>query len=76
MLQRQQGGPQLEKIRYVFTNPEGAIANLSYLGEQMNRPELTGRLVAEVFDHAGKRHRVTNQTEALALCNRLKEEKQ
>jgi hypothetical protein len=62
----------IDRLRYVFTKPEGAIANLRIVAEAMSRPDLAMRLTIEVFDRHGRRHIVTTPTEARALLAALK----
>jgi hypothetical protein len=63
---------KIEKLKYVFTKPEGAIASLEFLAKEMARERSLGRLTVEVFDHVGTKHLVTSPDEALDLLRALK----
>lgn len=67
------GDAKIKKIKYVFTNPKGAIANLEFMAREMKQPDLAGHILVEVFDQRGKRHTATDSSEALALLAHLKE---
>jgi hypothetical protein len=67
-----QGVGSFDKLRYVFTKPEGAIANLEFMAKQMNLAELRGLLSVEALDRQGANHIATTKKEALALLTRLK----
>jgi hypothetical protein len=68
MLQALDGGdPIFQKVKYVFTKPEGAIANLDYLGGRMEIPDLRGRLTIEVFDYRGNKRTARSLEEAVAI---------
>jgi DNA-binding helix-hairpin-helix protein with protein kinase domain len=65
------GGPEIDKLKYVFTKPEGAIASLEFLAGQMRRQGLADRLSIEVFDGVGHRHIANTREEALRLLHLL-----
>ena len=67
-----QGVHQFDKLRYVFTKPQGAIANLEFMAERMALPELERRLTVEVFDRQGRSHVVGTRADALTLLDTLK----
>ncbi len=62
----------IDKVRYVFTNEEGAVANLKFLASQMGDPDLAGRLTVEVFDRHGVQHIAATRDRALQLLDMLK----
>ncbi len=62
----------VDKLRYVFTKPKGAIANLEFLARQMGAEDLRGRLSVEVFDERGKGHELHTKAQAVALLATLK----
>jgi DNA-binding helix-hairpin-helix protein with protein kinase domain len=66
------GGPEIDKLKYVFTKPEGAIANLDMFALRMSQEYLSGRITVEVFDFAGQRHVVTSADEAIATLSLLR----
>jgi hypothetical protein len=67
-----EGQVALKRLRYVFTKPEGARANLKFLAKEFREhTELVGRLSIEVFDSSGVRHIVTSADQAEALVMRL-----
>jgi len=69
----EQGGTRaFDKLRYVFTKPQGAIANLKFFADQMAVSELRGRVTVEAFDRQGTKHIATNPTEAFALLKQFK----
>jgi hypothetical protein len=59
--------PLFKKVKYVFTRPEGAIANLEYIAEHMKNPDLQGRLAIEIFDYQGSRHGASSSEEISIL---------
>lgn len=63
--------PKIKRVKYVFTKPEGAIANLEMFADKLSNMEIKGRLSIEVFDRDGKRHVVTTETQARALLQHL-----
>jgi len=63
--------PKIKKVKYVFTNPEGAIANLKSFAKLLANPDRANRLSVEVFDWQGRRHLVTTKAEALELLDLL-----
>ena len=69
-----QGAP-FDKLRYVFTNPEGAMANLEFFAKAMRDISIQDKLAVEVFDAQGKRHIITTPKEALTMLATLKVEK-
>ncbi len=74
--QRKKGqAAPFDKLRYVFTNPEGAIANLEFFAKAMRDISIQDKLAVEVFDAQGKRHIITTPKEALTVLATLKVEK-
>lgn len=63
--------PEIEKVKYVFTKTEGALANLKMFADKLAIKENVGRLSVEVFDWQGDRHIVTSQDQALQLLRQL-----
>ncbi|NJM91186.1 MAG: PLP-dependent transferase [Myxococcales bacterium] len=63
--------PKIKKVKYVFTKPEGAIANLKLFADKLAIKDNVGRLSAEVFDWQGNRHTVTTAAQALQLLRQL-----
>jgi hypothetical protein len=70
-----EGSVKIDKVKYVFTNPEGAIANLEFMADRMDRLEFGNRISVEAFDQSGKRHIATTSDEAVRLLTTLKGEK-
>jgi hypothetical protein len=64
-------GQAVDKLRYVFTRPEGAIANLALFADKLGTPELGGKLSVVVFDWNGTPHTVITRQQALALKQTL-----
>jgi len=56
-----------DRLRYAFTNPKGAIANLEFFAEKLEGRQLEGRLTVEVIDGQGQRHVVTTAQQAREL---------
>jgi hypothetical protein len=48
-----EGHREFDKLRYVFTNPEGAIANLEFFVLQFQKGKVDGKLAIEIFDSQG-----------------------
>jgi hypothetical protein len=69
-----EGSVKIDKVKYVFTNPEGAIANLEFIARKMNEQRVAGRLTVEVFDRRGVRHVVATSEDSLRLLQSLREE--
>lgn len=67
--------PMFQKVKYVFTKPEGAIANLEYMAGRMRYGDISGRLVIECFDSSGNRHSVSTYKNALRLLKILRSSK-
>jgi len=59
--------PQIGQLKYVFTKPEGAVANLELFAKRLLDPNVQGRLSIEVFDQNGNRHLITTAAEAKAM---------
>lgn len=64
--------PSIKQLKYVFTKPEGAIANLQTFADALANTEYRGRLTIEVFDHDGVRHTITTPEKATELLAQLK----
>jgi hypothetical protein len=72
MLQALDGGdPLFQKVKYVFTKTEGAIANLEYMSEQIEARGLEGIFSIEAFDAQGTRRVARSRKEATALKQHL-----
>lgn len=57
-----------QKLRYVFTKPEGARANLAFFADELMKSENRGgRLAIEVFDTTGVRHVIRTSEDARAM---------
>lgn len=69
----EQGGARaFDTLRYVFTKPGGAIANLEFIADKMMWPALQQRLTVEVFDRQGVPHVATTSKEVLQLLAKLR----
>jgi hypothetical protein len=66
-----EGPIAIRKLRYVFTRPEGARANLAFIADELDKRALVGRLSVDVFDSAGTRHRIMTSKEARAMLATL-----
>ena len=66
-------GLQLTKLKYVFTKPEGAVANLERMAAAMTDPEVAGRLAVEVFTSSGDTLRASTAADARRLLQHLKD---
>lgn len=64
--------PMFKKVKYVFTNPEGAIANLEFLGDQIASRGLNGKLTIEVFDFHGSLRVARSPGEVVTLDRHLR----
>ncbi|MBP9856563.1 MAG: hypothetical protein KBD62_01290 [Kofleriaceae bacterium] len=60
-------GLQLTKLKYVFTKPEGAVANLDRFEKVLENDRLAGKISVEVIDHRGQRHTATTRETVMAL---------
>ncbi len=67
--------PKIKRVKYVFTKPEGAIANLESFAALLSRPDFQGKLTVDVFDFDGRRHVVTSPDQARALHSQLLRQK-
>ena len=65
--------PTIKRLKYVFTDPEGAKANLAKFAEVLVRDELVGRVSVEYYDRRGAVHRVTTADQARATILLLTE---
>lgn len=63
----------IKRIRYVFTRPEGARANLRFFSYELKKERLIGKLSVDVFDSSGIRHQITTSEEADAILAQLGE---
>ena len=61
----------IDKLRYVFTKEQGAIANLEFFAEFFEDPDLGERLTVEVFDSSGSSHIVRTPEQARDLLGKL-----
>jgi hypothetical protein len=62
----------IKRLRYVFTRPEGARANLAFFAKQFRDDQgLFGQLSIQVFDGQGVAHIVTSTNDAEALLKYL-----
>jgi hypothetical protein len=64
--------PLFKKVKYVFTNPEGAIANLEFMATAMSNRRIQGKLTVECFDRQGRKHVVTSPDAAMRLLASMK----
>ena len=62
----------IEKLRYVFTNPEGAMANLEFMARAFDKFGVDGKLTIEVFDTSGGQNIVKSKEQALAMLLTLR----
>ena len=73
MKEAEKGGPTIEQLVYVFTKPEGAIANLEFFAQQFEKGDVARRLTIEVFDEKGtKLPAVRDAVQARALLQQLR----
>lgn len=54
-------------MKYVFTKPEGAIANLELFAKVLSNPRFQAKVIVEVFDSGGRKHTVRDAAEAMKL---------
>jgi hypothetical protein len=73
-VQEEGGDVGITKLKYVFTKPEGAVANLERLSTVMRDKNIGRRLSVEVFDRSGGLHVVRTADEALNLLGKLRTE--
>ncbi|MBP8805095.1 MAG: hypothetical protein KBG48_11745 [Kofleriaceae bacterium] len=73
-IQEEGGDVGITKLKYVFTKPEGAVANLEKVATAMQDSRTAGRLTVEVFDHSGQRHVARSPEDALRLLHTLEKE--
>lgn len=59
--------PLFREVKYVFTRPEGAIANLEYMARTMDKRRFQGKLIIECFDRQGRKHAVVSANDAMRL---------
>ncbi|NJM91009.1 MAG: hypothetical protein HC863_01685, partial [Myxococcales bacterium] len=64
--------PLFQKVKYVFTNPEGAIANLEFMAGQMRKIHVDKKLVVECFDSRGVKHVTDSYEGAMRLLTTLR----
>ncbi|MEZ4360424.1 MAG: hypothetical protein R3B48_09600 [Kofleriaceae bacterium] len=64
--------PLFKKVKYVFTNPEGAIANLEFMALAMSNRRVQGKLTVECFDRQGRKHVVRSSDDAMRLLATMK----
>jgi hypothetical protein len=62
--QAQRGEDGVNELQYVFLDPDGAIANLEFLADQMKEKSLSGALTVEIFDKNGNKLTAKTSTEA------------
>ena len=65
-------GDEVNELVYVFTNVEGAKANLAKMAQRMQLFPKHATLVLEVFDQSGTRHRVATPLRAFELLAQLR----
>jgi hypothetical protein len=76
MLQALDGGdPLFQKVKYVFTKTEGAIANLEFMAGQMKSGDAVGHLTIECFDSKGNKHAASSYEEAMGVLRALRSTK-
>ena len=56
-----EGHREFDKLRYVFTNPEGAMANLEFFVLQFQKGKVDGKLAIEIFDSQGNSKTVRDE---------------
>jgi len=56
----------------VFTKPEGGLANLKFMADQLGIEGLEGKLRVEVFDRTGRKHIARSKDEALTVLALLR----
>jgi hypothetical protein len=61
------GEGTIKKLKYVFTKPEGAVANVEVIAKSMEQSDFAGRISIEAFDRNGKRHIATTAADARRL---------
>ena len=61
-----------ERLRYVFTKSEGAVASLEFLANSYDKANLAGRLTIEVYLPDGSVKSARNEQQAMQLLNELK----
>ena len=66
------GDRMFDKLKYVFTKVEGAIANLEFMAKAYAKHDLAGKLTVEVFDMAGTKHTVNDDSSAMKLLTLLR----
>jgi hypothetical protein len=72
-IQEEGGDVGITKLKYVFTKPEGAVANLERMAAAMTDPEVAGRLAVEVFTSSGDTLRASTAADARRLLQHLKD---
>ncbi|MBP8808848.1 MAG: hypothetical protein KBI14_19750, partial [Kofleriaceae bacterium] len=72
-IQEEGGDVGITKLKYVFTKPEGAVANLERMAAAMTDPEVAGRLAVEVFPSSGDTLRASTAADARRLLQHLKD---
>ncbi|MEZ4400196.1 MAG: hypothetical protein R3B06_09265 [Kofleriaceae bacterium] len=65
-------GRRFRKLKYVFTKPEGAIANLETLAEVLRDGDFKGGISVEVFDKSGRMHAARTPDQMLAILHMLR----
>lgn len=66
-IQEEGGDVGITKLKYVFTKPEGAVANLERFAKVLENDRLAGKISVEVIDHRGQRHTATTRETVMAL---------
>lgn len=65
--------PHIKKLKYVFTDPEGAKANLAKFAEVMADENIAGRVAVECYQKDGRSVTVSNADQARAVLLSLSE---
>ena len=65
--------PQIKKLRYVFTDPEGAKANLARFAAVMSDKNLVGLVSVDVYQKGGRMVTVSSAAQARAVLLSLSE---
>ena len=63
--------PEIKKVRYVFTDIEGAKANLPRFAMLLDEPDFAGRLIVEYYTKDGKTRVARTADDARAALHSL-----
>jgi len=62
----------VESLRYVFTKPEGAVANLEFLADAYDKSDLHGLMTIEVYMNDGSHRVATTEKDAMDILRALR----